>query len=249
MPGEIAGWIGQFIASLPERPGPAREEAILGAVREGRYVPVSWVEVRSEAAGHEAALFVSADALRVGDAEGSIRINASARTMQRIVDLLECVMPTTRICDLVWEQATVRLRPSIQTPDALMATVGRMVRHHHAIEQKLAGRTGLIENVGKHWVISNRLRWTRRLAANYGWFDAAALYASGKHRVWQPLGLAHDLEHVDYSQVVRLVQRRCLVDGVERDLADVMRDPALAPLVSSEGPLQVARLPGVPEGA
>jgi hypothetical protein len=241
----IAGWCGEFMRGLPEKPCGDREEAILAAVREGRTAPITWVEVQSEHGARKATLFVSADALRIGDGESSVRVNASARTMQRIADLLGCVLPTTKICDLIWEQAAVRLSPCIQKPDAAMGYTSRMLQHHCGVEEARAGREGLIENVGKHWVITNRLANARNLAANYGWFDPRAPHASGALKLWQPLGLAHNLDHVDYSQVVRLVQRRCLVDGEERDLTEVMVDPELAPLVSHEGPLRLTRLLGV----
>lgn len=239
-------WGGDFFHGLPEHAGPLREAALLEAVRDGRAAPVAWTEIHSEHGDRCATLFVSADALRLGDELDSIRVNASARTTQQIADAFGCILPTTRICNLIWEQAVVRLSPCLQAPDMHMADTSRLLQHHAAVEAKLAGRAGLIENIGKHWVLTNRLHGTRNKAANYGWFDARALYRVGKYRLWQPLGLAHNLEHCDYSQVVRLVQRRCLIDGAERDLADVMVDPELARLVSDEGPLRLTRLPEVP---
>lgn len=238
-----------FVARLPERACAAREDALLEAVQAGHLAPICWLPVHSEHGEHRATFLVSADALRIGDAHDSVRINASARTTQRIADRLECALLTTRLCDLVWEQATVRIPPCFGAPDPTMANTSRMLAHHRRVEERVAGRTGLIENVGKHWVLTNRLAGSRDRAANYGWYDPGAAHRHGRHTLWQPLGLAHDLDHVDYSQVVRLVRQRCTVDGAERDLLEVMTDPALAGLVSSEGPLRVLRQPGVPEGA
>ena len=48
------------------------------------------------------------------------------------------------------------------------------------------------------------------------------------------------------SQCVWLMARRCTVDGQAADLAEVLLDPTLSALVSSEGPLKVLRQPGVP---
>ncbi len=236
-----------FVARLPERACAAREDALLKAVQAGHLAPLSWLPVHSEHGEHRATFLVSADALRIGDTHDSVRINASARTTQRMADQLGCAMLTTRLCDLVWEQATVRILPCFGAPDPTMANTSRMLEHHRRVEERVAGRTGLIENVGKHWVLTNRLAGRRDRAANYGWFDPGAAHRHGRHPLWQPLGLAHDLDHVDYSQVVRLVRRRCTVDDAERDLFEVMTDPALAGLVSSEGPLRVLRQPGVPE--
>ncbi|EYF01390.1 hypothetical protein [Chondromyces apiculatus] len=241
----IAGWCGEFMRGLPEKPSFGREDAILQAVRDARTTQTTWVEVVSKHKEHELVLFVSADALRVGDEQGSVRVSVSARTAQRIADLLGCVLPTTKVCDLIWEQAAVKLKPCIQKPDGAMGYTSRMIQHHTKVEAAYAGRQGLIENVGKHWVLTNRLAGTRNVSANYGWYDEAAPRKFGAHKMWQTLGLAHNLDHVDYSQVMRLVQRCCLVNGEERDLTEVMVDRTLAPLVSSEGPLRFTRLPGV----
>jgi hypothetical protein len=54
----------------------------------------------------------------------------------------------------------------------------------------------------------------------------------------QPVGLAHSLDHVDYSQLCRLVRRRCDLDGADVDLLEVLADATLASLVSHEGPVR-----------
>lgn len=46
---------------------------------------------------------------------------------------------------------------------------------------------------------------------------------------------------LDYSHGVRWIHGTMVVDGVERLVADVLRDPELAPLVSDEGPLSSVR--------
>jgi hypothetical protein len=57
--------------------------------------------------------------------------------------------------------------------------------------------------------------------------------------------LAHGIDHVDYAQVLRLVRRWAMVDGVRRDLVEILKDPLLAALVSDEEPPCLARLPAV----
>lgn len=239
-----------IVRALPPNAGPSRERALLGAVRAGNIAPLEWWGVRSSGNGHELVVFVTTDALRVGTADDSVRINASARTSQQIADVLGCLLPTTRICDLIWEQAVVRLTPCIGGAGRDMSNTARMLAHHACVEGKAAGQTGLLEPVGKNWVLTNHLATHPGKAANYGWFSEAAPYKSrpggrGPHRLWQPLGLVHDLEHVDYSQTVRLVHRTCVLDGVSRDLVDVLRDSTLAPLASDEGAMRVPRIPGV----
>jgi len=184
-------------------------------------------------------VFVSSDALRIGNSEDAVRVNVTAQSAQRIADRLGTILPTARICDLVWQQAQVRISPCLQTPDAHMSDTDRMVRHSREVDEKVSGRSGLIENVGKHWVLANGLITVPSRAANYGWF-----LPNG--RPIQPLAYAHNLEHVDYSQVARLVRRDVIVDGAVMDIGQVGTDPELAGLVNGDGPLHVWRLPGVP---
>jgi N-acetyl-anhydromuramyl-L-alanine amidase AmpD len=231
----------EIVADLPQTAGAAREDAILTIIRAGEFLPIVWSEVQLQLGSHHATLFVSSDALALGRDDDAIRITVTATTTQRIADAFGTVLPTTRICDLVWSQALVRLTPCLQTPDAHMSDTDRMVRHSREVDAKRAGRAGLVENVGKHWVLTNGLESAPGRAANYGWFDPQAMNG----RLWQTLGLAHSAQYVDYSQVVRLVRRDIIVDGVVRDIEEIGRDAELSALVSSEGPLRVWRLPGV----
>jgi hypothetical protein len=57
----------------------------------------------------------------------------------------------------------------------------------------------------------------------------------------QPLFTNRDDNWVAYNLGVRLVHRRILVDGVVRDLLEVLSDPELAPLLSDEGVIENAR--------
>src|SRR5262249_18323888 len=152
-------------------------------------------------------------------------------------------------------------------------TIETMLFFHDRVEETRAGRDGLLCNAGKYWVNSTKLGTTERpmrlpngaiAAANYGFFprlDGGVLapkgpagvhdaqgwsHGPGTFAVWQNVGCAHDLTHVDYSQTVRLVSRRGLLDGaVVRDLADVAQDLELCGLVSDEGPV-LMRHPAIP---
>lgn len=86
--------------------------------------------------------------------------------------------------------------------------------------QRIAGRKGLIVNVGKHWVLTNRITEKNNLAANYGWF------MKGRRPI-QTVGTRHDTAHTDYSQVLRLAKPMIRVDGREVDIRRVGRSPEL----------------------
>jgi len=250
---------------LPCQAGQEREEAILDAVRAGNYVEICWYPLRTEFNGHSGLILVSSDALKLGEPDDYFRPNVTAATAQRIADELGCILPTTLICDQAWEQATARSSPCLQPADPAerlrqgyprcpdgstsMDDTPAMLRHSEEVDAKRADQRGLLGNIGKHWVITNRLlQKPVGTAANYGWFDASAPYVSASGlRLWQPLSTAHNDGHVDYSQVQpRLVHTSMLVDGEERSIFDVGRDPELSGLISSEGVVKVWRQPSVP---
>lgn len=167
-------------------------------------------------------------------------------------------------------------RPDIGTQH--MSETWVMLEYHREIEHARAGRSGLLSDAGKYWVASSRLgtaasparvAGTSELAAaNYGFFvlDKSGNYAPrgpqgshvgtggwshgpGRWAVWQNVGLAHNLEHADYSQTCRLVGQYALLDGASSvDIQELASDPKLCALVSDEGPV-LLRNPGIPAGA
>jgi len=120
-----------------------------------------------------------------------------------------------------------------------MADTSRFVEHSEAIDKERDGRCGLLWPVGKAFVLSEKV--TAGKCANYGWHVTSGSKFAGVTegvRVLQPLATAHSDTFTDYSQLCSgLVKRRCYLDGEEADLADVLKDPALCALVSTEGPL------------
>jgi hypothetical protein len=242
--------------SLPAQPGPARDAAILSYIRGGNY-DVSWSEVTSTSGSHTGTFRVFADALKI---EG-VRITMSAYLEQTVADMLGCNLLTPRIADLIFAQRAITLSPHTQTPNASMVTSPVMVAQSQWIDMQLnaAGfnSNGIVSTVGKHWCISQLFKTnpaTAGKAINYGfhfvgsflgqtWAPSVSLPGV---RVVQNPGWAHADQEVDYSQNCVLVARTCFVDGVSRDIHDILQDPVLSALVSVEGPVAVLRQPGVP---
>ena len=255
----------EILRDLPCQAGKEREDAILSCVAMGEYVELCWTALRSEWNGHVGTIFVSSDALKLGEAGDCFRPAVTAATAQRIADRLECILPTTRICDLVHQQATARATPCLQPADPVdrkrqglpccpdgttsMSDASAMRLHSERIDQKLDGEVGLVSNTGKQWVITNRLlSKSPETAANYGWFDDSAPYVSGSGlKLWQPLSTQHNDAHTDYSQVQPiLVKQRMLVDNKPMSVFDVGRDPELCGLITDEGIVKVWRQRSVP---
>lgn len=200
-------------------------------------------------------IWVFRDALKVD----GVRVTVSAEEAQQAADLLGAILPTPKIEDLIFEAAAVRIPPFTGKPlgqrapkpedEARLASAGYMWERRHSakIDAAIDGRDGLVATVGKSWVLSNKL--TSERAMNYGWHGGATgpSVSSRTVKVWQTPGMAHDPRHRDYSQTLRLVRRRCTLDGRDVDIRDLLQDPQHAPLLSHEGALRVLRQPGIAE--
>jgi len=269
----------EFVKTLPEGKTASqmveREMMLFDAVRRHEIPPILWAPVVVSCKGHTATFLVSADTLRIGDALDSIRIVATHPLAQRIADELGVVLPTPKLSDEIWAQASVRIPPRphldwTHEGDGSMALTRRMIDQSNLVDMMIAkemaktGESGLIADVGKDWVTTKKL-WLPYTppphcekgmprAANYGWHVRGAPSQAATPRggnVWQSIGLCHRTGHVDYSQPVRLVRRDvegCSINGNvcwTKDIAEIARDPELSCLLSHEGSLPDMRHPGL----
>jgi hypothetical protein len=247
----------EWLSGVPEKPGPDRDRVFMRAIYNGSVV-VDWSSITFEHKDYKAELRVSSDALQIGEPGDSVRICVSAVLQQHIADWFDCILPTPKISDKIWQEAAVKLIPHPQTPDAQMGYTSRMAKHSKAIDNELSTKNyqkgDLISTVGKDWILVKKLLSKESLAANYGWHFAGSNFQGIKGeatvsipggRLIQGVGTAHNNLHEDYSQICRLIYRYCTVNGDKKDLADILSDPELAPLISHEGPLGFWRMPGV----
>ncbi len=243
--------------ALPAGPGSERDRYILDTVDAGR-LEFSWAPITSLIPGHSGTFYVFADA---GKVDG-IRVGVGARILQQIADKLGASFMTPKLQDLSYAQAPTKILPWLDYSPTMMQSTQWFVRATDGINKMAAEaeyRGGLLRGMGKPWMISNALLAHPGRAENYGLYVPANKVVSGRYfgvyaprsvtlpdvHVLQDPGWAHTLGQDDYSELVVLASRQCTVDGRAMDLADVMRDPTLAALVSHEGPLRVLRQPGV----
>jgi hypothetical protein len=219
---------------------------VLDAIRTGAAKP-DYARIALSNESHEGEVLMFADALKVN----GVRTSVSATLQQQIADALGCLLLTPKLADILWQHRTAPLLPI--TGDVVTRTDEQQsAAIDAALALTSAGDDAIVQTVGKHWVISNTLLSHPGKAENYGWHFPGATWAGQSWeaavtpglRVVQGQGWAHDPSHLDYSQNCVLVHRACTFDGQARDLAEVLQDPTLAPLVSHEGPLKVLRQPG-----
>lgn len=227
------------------------EKAALDLYRQGSTVDWPWVDVRVEdGQGRRGTVRVASDYFSVGEPDDFLRLPLLPRTAQNIANLTGLLLPTPKLVRDTWRQAPVKLSPikagSLPSPynQNLGANLAQYATHNAAIEMQRGGRQGLVTGVKKDIVISKLLASGKVII--YGWFypDDRPLKESMSDDAQpiQPRSNAHGDFYVDYSHGARFVHPVMSVDGHGDMLVeDVLRDPALAGLVSDEGPLKAMR--------
>lgn len=235
----------EWLNSLLDNPSKNRDDQILQAVTGGLAI-CAWCPVISSIPGHTAIFQVCEDAVHVKLNDASrFRFQVSAKLAQRCADALDAILITSKISDLAYQQASIKLPATILSASADMMTTAKSKQWNLAIEKKRSNRTGLIRDCGKTWILSNQLGLRPHAAVNYGFYDLYAPYINKIGlKLWQNIGTRHDSSHTDYSQTLQVMSSTCQVDRQEMKVTDVMSDPVLCKLLSYEGVLKFIRQPG-----
>lgn len=255
---------------------------VLQAIQDGK-ATVEWSKLLMEHAGHQLEISVFRDAMKFngvpplnfhrgelpnpkGILVDGVRLPVNAVEMQKVADLLYCMMLTPKVVDRLWVESAksgVHFNSKVNIHGQVVAQ-SDILSVHAEIEEELAKHTdngGIIDSVGKYWVVCNALlvgkfSAIKQQAVNYGWPDANNPLKNSVTMVchmWQTIGSEHNTEHLDPSQVIRLMSRnaRLLRAGSSTwedvDLYDIAKDPVLCGLISHEGVMHTTRMPSVPE--
>lgn len=255
-----------FIGSLGDRKGVERENRIFEQIRAGN-MP-SWLRtfhtVRTTASdrggqSHQIEFYVTPDVVTLGSDGDNVRIPTDPVSAQRIADLFDCLLPTARMVEQLYQAAPTKLAfiPGnyAGTPRAhLQDASSSYLWHSQQIDRQLH-RPPTILTAGhkKEIVISNgymraaRNKTTgamgpaRPKLAFYGAYTAGGVPIQAPRNGTQVMrgypSFAHEPVFVDYSHGVRLVWPTMKIDGAERRVAEVLRDANLSVLIAAEGPI------------
>lgn len=253
---------------------------IVKAVKEGKAL-FEWEEITSELGDEKLHISVMRDAIRFNQVPvlkynkqilsedrlfDGVRVPATANEMQEIADLLFCTMLTPKVIDLIWQQAHIKFDPVVNLGPGKIVATQNITDVHTAIEGKIKRihggypSRGIIDSVGKYWVITNKLNnknltYGVHTCCNYGWHNTSK---SGERAVtpglyvYQGQGTRHNDQHVDPSQVVRLMYRMARLEradgSYERvDLHEIFADTKRSAMVNHDGVLKIFRQPSVEE--
>ncbi|HSC52324.1 MAG TPA: hypothetical protein VLC98_01795 [Phnomibacter sp.] len=171
--------------------------------------------------------WVSPDYFAVGTNNDWVRVPITPMAAQQMMDDVQCVFPTRKMVDQVYDAATVKLAP---VPMYAFRDSGiTMYQHHLMIEGQRKGKKGLIAGIKKDVAITYKVPYgakTDRVAI-YGWHQL-----NGK--AIQPLHLGHVNWYVDYSHGIRFVSTTAKMNGKTITIDKVLSDPSLQSLLCNE---------------
>ena len=228
-----------FVDQLRTMPPAARQRALLREITRGnvprflrRLQPVSLMGRSRSSRTRTATVWVMPDYLAVGSDADFVRVPLDFYTATALAEEFGLVLPTRKIVNAVYRQATVRLSPIPMEPGPRMRSPAYVLAHNRQIELARNGRRVGTLTAGhkKDLVLTRRLTRRPPRVAIYGW-----------HRregdPIQPLSTVHGAAYTDYSHGVRLVASSILVESDLHDMFAVLADRRLASLVSDEGPI------------
>ncbi len=245
------GVTGSAFIKMTEKMTPAqREEAILKEILAGN-IPsflrnLKEVEVSQKLKDgkiHTVKYKVMPDYLAIGNDKDFVRMPMSPLAAQVIAEKFNCILPTTKMVDDIYQRAQTRLLPEPMSGGKYANWQARMTKnefyseHQRLVEaqcQKRGHQNGqLVAGHKKDVVISNHLDSHRKNVIIYGWHDAR----NGGKPI-QGYGWSHENTYADYSHGIRLISTQVTVDGQAMNIKDVLADKTLCDLLSKEGPVK-----------
>lgn len=191
---------------------------------------IDWYTLTTTHNDSEVEFYVVSDAVYLPTDSGRFRFPVSVESAKPLAEFFGALFCTTKVMDLAYAKADVVLNAVAlgATPD--MAHTTKCKEFNRRLEILRAGRQGLIRDVGKAWVLT-----ASGTPTNYGFYDKnAPNIGPGKFRMWQTPGHKHDSKHQDYSQTLFLMKRTCIVNGIEREVKEVLADEDLYGALSYE---------------
>ena len=221
--------------SGPERDAQVRSELLSGNVPQflRRLAPVTVTNADS-AHPVEITVCVLPDYLAVGSDNDFVFVPLGLEAALDIAERFGFDLPTPKLVDAIYEESPVKLAPQPLPAGDRMRSTDYVVHHTQLISRQrneLGAPLGeLTAGDKKDLVLTSRLWQIPGRVAIYGWHR-------GVNQPIQPLSTVHGARYADYSHGIRLVSSTVYVNGVKRSIDDVLAEPRLATLLTSEGPL------------
>jgi hypothetical protein len=234
----------EFVQQIRGMSDDERESAILGQLLQGnvpaflrQLAPVTLSGLLPGGRFATVTVCVSPDYLAIGSDQNFMLVPMRLQTALTVGGRFHFDLPTPKIVDAIYAQASVHLQPQPLPAGDTMRTTSYYWEHNELVQQQ---RLALPEPLGtltagdkKDLVLTNRLWNNLARIAIYGWHrpDGQPI---------QPLSTVHGARYADYSHGIRLVSATAYVNGAAVPLLTLLQDPRWASLFSNEGVIRHA---------
>jgi hypothetical protein len=203
-----------------------------------RFIPLQFSQVLN-GSNHTVVFHVLPEYLAVGSDDDYFLAPMTPRLGQRLADRLGCMLPTRKMVNIIWTNATVKLKPQPIPPSDAMITVPVFAAHNSMIREQRNQHTNshpfgaLVAGHKKDVVISSRIYTnfstaTRRPVVIYGWHNTSG-------QPIQPLYNGHSETYADYSHGIRLVLKDASLNGTMVSIPALLMSDETAAFFSDEG--------------
>ncbi|RZL64244.1 MAG: hypothetical protein EOO93_07280 [Pedobacter sp.] len=226
-----------------------REDMVFKTIKQGnvphflmKLVKISHTE-KIDGKDYTIEFYVTPDYFSIGNNLDYIYMPMTPILAQKVGNKLYCSLPTKKMVDLIYTNATIKLAPLPIPPSASMTTFSVFKQHDELIKEQLKAletrhlSSELTAGNKKDIIISNKIYGepTNRVVI-YGWHQI-----DGKPI--QPVYNKHTNTWADYSHGIRLVQNKVWVNGKKTTIAQVLADKKLCVLLSDEGRIEKSFYP------
>ena len=181
--------------------------------------------------------FTVCDYMAIGSDQDYLYIPMTPSTAQYLADRVNCTLPTKKMVDMIYSKAEIKLKPQPIPPSDTMVTVPVFWHHTDSIKKQITQRgfdrstDHIISGHKKDIIISNKIYSSERD------FDRVAIYGwhLSENNPIQPVYNGHIAMYADYSHGVRFISKLAFINGDSIQVDDILKDPNLWILLSSEG--------------
>ncbi|PID63155.1 MAG: hypothetical protein CR986_00355 [Ignavibacteriae bacterium] len=181
--------------------------------------------------------FVALDYLAIGSDEDYLYIPITPSTAQFLSDKFNCMLPTKKLVDIIYNNSEIKLIPQPIPPSDKMTTMQVFFQHTDSIKKQIEEinldreENNIIAGHKKDIIISNKI-----YNHNRG-FDPVVIYGwhRGINNPIQPLYNGHNSMYVDYSHGIRFIYNYAIVNGDTLSIREILKDSELSNLFSNEG--------------
>ncbi len=226
-----------FADSLAGLDSAGREKAILREILRGnvpsflrRLVPVDL----------GVTIYVMPDYLAIGSDDDYLRMPMNLATAMAVADAFGFQLPTRKMVNAIYAQATYRLTPAPLPAGPRMTSTDYYRIHNDLIERQARAEGAvpgaLVSGHKKDVVFTNLLARMPGRIAIYGWHRPTGVPI-------QPLSTVHGACYADYSHGIRLVAALALQGATLRPVAEILADRTLSNTLSDEGVIRPVAAP------